>query len=232
MAVPSPAHREVQATARAVLGAIVSTIGPDSTERTISETAQRMLAERGFPDTWYYQCPALVLVGSRSCLSVSGWSYLPGDEPVGDFNLVTIDLSPRRGPWWGDCSRSIFIERGVARFTPSDPAFAEGHTLITRLHDGMREVVNRSTSFRELYEFANARIDEAGYENLGFSGSMGHSVADRAEDCLFIERNNRALLSDVSCFTFELHLRARGGRWGFKHENIYYFDETGKVEEL
>jgi len=49
---------------------------------------------------------------------------------------------------------------------------------------------------------------------------------------LFIEGNNRALLSDVTCFTFELHLRARGGRWGFKHENIYYFNAAGTVEEL
>jgi len=232
MAIPAPAHREVQATAKAVIAAIVPSIGPASTERTISETAQRMLAARGLPETWYYQCPALVLLGSRSCLSVSGWSYLPAEEPVGDFNLVTIDLSPRRGPWWGDCTRSIYVERGVASFTPTGKEFAEAHALVTRLHDEMRSFVTRSTSFRELYEFANQRINEAGYENLGFSGNMGHSVSTRTDDRLFIEGNNRALLSDVTCFTFELHLRARGGRWGFKHENIYYFNAAGTVEEL
>jgi Xaa-Pro aminopeptidase len=232
MAVPSPAHREVQAAAKAVLAEIVRSITPASTERTISETAQRMLAGRGLPDTWYYQCPALVLLGSRSCLSVSGWAYVPSDEPVGEFNLITIDLSPRRGPWWGDCTRAIYVEQGIARSVPSEPAFVAGHQFITHLHAEMQQFVTTSTTFRELYEFANAQINAAGYENLDFLGTVGHSVATRTEDRLFIERNNLSLLSDVSCFTFQPRVRARGGRWGFKHENIYFFSEDGQVEEL
>jgi hypothetical protein len=34
------------------------------------------------------------------------------------------------------------------------------------------------------------------------------------------------------CFTFEPHISQHGGRWGFKHENIYYFDNSGAVMEL
>ena len=151
MPVPSPAHREVQAIAKAVAAQIADTITPASTERTISETAQRMLAERGLSDTWYYQCPALVLLGSRSCLSVSGWAYAPGEEPVGEFNLVTIDLSPRRGPWWGDCARSFFVEQGIARLVPSAAEFREGHRCITELHAQMQQFVSVSTTFQQLY---------------------------------------------------------------------------------
>jgi Xaa-Pro aminopeptidase len=232
MAVPAPAHREVQAIAKAVLTHIAGSITPASTERTISEAAQRMLAARGLPDTWYYQCPALVLLGIRSCLSVSGWAYTPADEPVGESNVITIDLSPRRGPWWGDCARTIYVEDGIARLTPQSSEFAEGHHFITDLHHQMRRFVTTETSFQELYEFAHERIEAAGYENLDFPGSMGHSIASRKEDRVFIQQNNRRLLSDVSCFTFGPYIRVRGGRWGFKHENIYYFSDAGKVEEL
>jgi Xaa-Pro aminopeptidase len=232
MTVPAPAHREVQAIAKAVVAEMVGSITPDSTERTISEAAQRLLAARGLPETWYYQCPALVLLGSRSCLPVSGWAYVPSDEPVGEFNLVTIDLSPRRGPWWGDCARGIYVEGGTAWLFPNDPAFVAGHEFVTRLHEEMREFVTKNTTFQELYEFSNARLEAAGFENLDFLGNVGHSVATRSEDRLFIDRSNRSLLSDVSCFTFELHVRARGGPWGFKHESIYFFNDSGQVEEL
>jgi len=232
MTVPAPAHREVQAIAKAVLAETAHSITPASTERTIAETAQRLLAARGLPDTWYYQCPALVLLGSRSCLSVSGWAYVPGNEPVGELNLVTIDLSPRRGPWWGDCARGIYVEQGVAQSMPTDPAFFAGHEFVTSLHAQMRDFVTMGTTFQELYEFSNERIEAAGFENLDFLGNVGYSVATRSEDRLFIDRSNRSLLSDVSCFTFEPHVRACRGPWGFKHENIYFFNDEGKVEEL
>lgn len=232
MSSPAPAHREVQAIAKTILAEIVKSITPQSTERTISATAERMLVTRGLPETWYYQCPALVLLGSRSCLSISGWAYEPCDEPVGDFNLVTIDLSPRRGPWWGDCARSIFVEGAVARATPTDTEFVAGHQFILQLHAEMQRFVTASTTFQQLYEFANARINDGGYDNLDYLGNIGHSVATRTEDRVFIDRTNLSLLSDVTCFTFKPHIRARGGRWGFKHENIYFFNEEGSIEEL
>lgn len=106
------AHREVQAVAKKVLAALGSTINPLDTERTIAERATAMLAREGVTDTWYYECPALVLLGSRSRLSISGREYVPNEEEVGFFNLVTVDLSPLRGDIWGDCARSFFIEEG------------------------------------------------------------------------------------------------------------------------
>ena len=96
----------------------------------------------------------------------------------------------------------------------------------------MQQFVTAATTFQQLYEFANGQIEAGGYENLDYLGNIGHSVATRTEDRLFIDRNNLSLLSDVSCFTFKPHVRVRGGRWGFKHENIYFFDDDGKVEEL
>jgi Xaa-Pro aminopeptidase len=229
--VPGPEHRGVQAVAKAVLSEIVASITAESTERSICETAKKMLAERGMPETWYYTCPALVLLGSRSCMSASGRDYVPCDEAVGEFNLVTIDLSPCHGPFWGDCARSIFVEGGIARATPAGEEFLCGHRLILQLHNVMQNLVKPTTTFGELHAFSNDRIAAAGFENLDFLGNVGHSIASSLEDRCFIEPGNQRRLGEVTCFTFEPHIRAQGGRWGFKHENIYYFS-NGRIEEL
>ena len=117
-------HSAIQAAAKAVLVDVASSIGPTDTERTIAERATSLLSARGLTETWYYNCPALVLLGSRSCLSLSGRDYVPSDEPVGAFN------------------------------------------------------------------------------------------------------------SAVSFFTFEPHVRQANGRWGFKHEEIYYFDSGHRLHAL
>ena len=88
------AHRKAQEAAKAVLRELAWSIGPEDTEASIATRATRALFERGIPETWYYQCPALVLLGSRSCTSVSGREYQASSEPLGLTNLVTVDLSP------------------------------------------------------------------------------------------------------------------------------------------
>jgi hypothetical protein len=40
------------------------------------------------------------------------------------------------------------------------------------------------------------------------------------------------LLKEVPFFTFEPHVREVDGIWGFKHENIFYFNQDGCVELL
>ena len=106
-----------------------------------------MLAQRGFPRTWYYDCPALVLLGNRTCESVSGRLYKPDDLIVGLHSLITIDLSPAEGPLWGDCARAYYVENGVVVFPPTDPEFAEGHRIQVLLHSEMKRVVNKQTTF-------------------------------------------------------------------------------------
>jgi len=104
-------HQEVQNIAKIVLDELTQHITPESTENSIASTAGHLLKEHGISDTWYHGVPALVLLGSRSCLSISGKDYSPSNEPVGDTNLVTVDLSPKRDSYWGDCARSFCIEK-------------------------------------------------------------------------------------------------------------------------
>jgi Xaa-Pro aminopeptidase len=229
---PIPPNKPVQAAAKEVLERLVDQISPESTETSIAAAAADMLAERGFPDTWYYNCPAFVLLGSRSKASMSGRAYEPGTEPVGSKNLVTVDLSPRSDDIWGDCARSFYIEDGVARAKPTTPEFLCGYDTERLLHQEMRAFVRRDTSFHDLYVFANEQIRQAGFENLDFLGNVGHSICQRRDDRLYIEAGNHRLLGEVACFTFEPHISQSGSSWGFKHENIYYFDESGAVAEL
>ncbi len=63
--------------------AIAVTISAHSTERTIVETAKRILADLGLSNTWYYDCPAFVLLGiAVVCLSLGATISLPRN-PLG-----------------------------------------------------------------------------------------------------------------------------------------------------
>lgn len=229
---PTPANLPVQTAAKAVLQQLVKHITATSTEASIARFSAQALAQAGYPDTWYYDCPAFVLLGSRSVLSVSGRDYRPSDEAVGPHNLITVDLSPISGDVWGDCARSFYVEGGVCRAVPIGNEFGRGYEVERQLHERMCQFAQPQTTFHELYEFANDSIKTAGFENLDFSGNVGHSICGRRDDRLYIEAGNDRRLGDVSCFTFEPHIRQRGGVWGFKHENIYFFDNDGRATEL
>ena len=227
-----PYNASVQRTAKRVLAEISGTISSVSTERTIVSSAIALLSRYGVVDTWYYDCPALVLLGTRTCLSISGRDYQPSDEPVGEANLVTIDLSPKVGTCWGDCARSFVIEHGHVVQSPSSSEFQRGIETIRSMHASMCHFATPDTRFCDLYRFANELIAAAGFENLDFLDNIGHSVVTDLNDRLFINKDTIQTLGSVECFTFEPHIRELGGMWGFKHEEIYYFDEFGQPKAL
>ncbi len=53
----------------------------------------------------------------------------------------------------------------------------------------------------------------------------------RKDDRIYIEKGKNKKLGDVSYFTFEPHISTEGSKYGYKRENIYYF-EYGVVREL
>ena len=50
-------------------------------------------------------------------------------------------------------------------------------------------------------------------------------------DRIYIEKGNKSKLDDVALFTFEPHISISGSKYGYKRENIYYF-EDGRIKEL
>ena len=223
---------DVQAVAKNTLGQLGSTITASDTEASIAQRAVALLAEQGIFETWYYNCPAFVLLGSRSCTSMSGREYVPNIELVGQTNLVTVDLSPCLGEVWGDCARSFFVEGGRSVNEPQRPEFRRGWECELMLHREMQVFVSTATTFEELHQFANELIVSAGFENLDFMGNLGHSIEVRLEDRIYIEVGSSSRLVEAGLFTFEPHIREVGGAWGFKFENIYYFGDKGRPIEL
>ena len=225
-------YRQIQSKARIVLEKIASSISEDSTELSISNQCIQLLAELGITQTWYYSVPALVLLGSRSCLSISGKNYIPASEKVGDRNLITIDLSPLNGDTWGDCARSFPIPKGRVNFTSQDPEFSQGIDAENILHKAFVNYVQPNMTFEMVFDEMNRKIFELGFVNLDFMGNVGHSIVKRKENRTYFMKGNTTRLDQVDLFTFEPHIRLSNGKWGFKHENIYFFDESMKLCEL
>jgi len=225
-------YRNVQNTAKAVHERLGDFIDSDSTEYSIVEKSVELFSELGVTDTWYHGVLAFVLLGSRSCLSISGTEYQPSKVKAGESNMVTVDLSPVIGGIWGDCARSYFIENGHCTEKPGNLDFQEGKSVERELHRRMKYFVTPNTLFSDLYHFGNQQILELGFENLDFLGNLGHSIETNIANRRFIDENCHEKLGDVELFTFEPHVRKSGGAWGYKHENIYYFDDHDRVTEL
>lgn len=229
---PIPQHRQVQSIAKAVHSEILTLVRPDHSERDLAELATALMEQQGIKETWYHSCPALVLLGSRSCDSLSGRDYHPSDELVGEHNLITIDLSPTLNDHWGDCARSIYVEEGTARADPLGEEFRSGHRLLAQLHKEVAPLLLPSSTFGQLHELSNKLITASNFENLDFLGNVGHSIASSLDKRVFAEATSDVKLGSVAAFTFEPHIRELGGRWGYKHEEIYFFDDAGRAIAL
>ncbi|MBI3727802.1 MAG: aminopeptidase P family protein [Burkholderiales bacterium] len=225
-------HREIQAAAKTVLARLAGMITAEDTEQTIADKAYAMLCESGYSETWYHQCPALVLLGSRSCVSISGSDYQPGEEVVGKANLITVDLSPVHDEYWGDCARSFPVENGKVTQTPQLLELRNGLCFQQHLHAQMLETVTPKTTFGQLFDWANLRIRQNGFVNLDYRNNVGHSIVTDRDQRQYIHSDNKQELGAVAFFSFEPFIRLKGGKWGFKHEGIFYFNDQGKLEEL
>lgn len=224
--------RSIQNIAREVLEEVPYYITSESTETSISEKCIDLLASKGVTETWYYNTIAFVLLGSRSTLSISGKDYTPSLEKVGSNNLITIDLSPIKSGIWGDCARSFVFHNGKIETSNYPEEYRLGIQVERDLHRALTTWVDRDTTFEDLYFHMNNLIKERGFINLDFQGNLGHSICRDMNKRVYIEEGNRNKLSSVNLFTFEPHITDSRRKWGFKHEEIYYFDSSNKLQLL
>ena len=99
------------------------------------------------------------------------------------------------------------------------------------LHKELINFATPDTSFEELYFYMNEFIIANGFENLDFMGNLGHSIVKDKNDRIYIEKGNTTKLKEVKYFTFEPHISIKNSIYGYKKENIYYF-ENDKLLEL
>lgn len=199
----------------------------------IRQMCEDKMRELGADSFWYYDIGAFVFAGDETAISVSGTKYKTSDRIIDLNDIITIDLSPQNKDIWGDYARTIIIQNGTAVewADVSNKEWKAGLLMEEFLHNELFKFATPKTTFEELYYHMNRIIEEKGFLNLDFLGNLGHSIVKQKKDRIYIEKGNQTYLGDVAYFTFEPHISVRGSKYGYKKENIYYF-ENGKLMEL
>ena len=227
-------YRGAQKIAKDTIQYIKGKINPGMTLKEVRLLCEEKMYELGADSFWYWNIGAFVFAGDETTVSVSGREYITSDRIIAEDDIITIDLSPQAGDIWGDYARTIIIEDGKVVWSDEDivnPEWRAGIEMENKLHNRMMEIVSKEMTFEELYYQMNDYIRNEGYINLDFMGNLGHSIVRRKEDRIYIEKDNHTKLGDVRLFTFEPHISMEGSRFGYKKENIYYFDD-GVITEL
>lgn len=192
------------------------------------------MLSHGADSFWYWNVGAFIFSGDKTAVSVSGREYITEERIIESNDIITIDLSPQNNCVWGDYARTLIVENGSIVNNIDNIQNIEwknGLKMEERLHQAMLSFVNMNTTFEELFYFINDLIGECGYTNLDFLGNLGHSIVKDKKHRIYIEKGNTEKLSAVEAFTFEPHISLPNSKYGYKKENIYYFD-NGKVREL
>lgn len=225
-----------QNVARQTMSELHDFIKPGMNEEDIAQKALDLMEKKGSTSWWYHGVGAFVLLGKRSIESISGTVYEASPENVVSENdIVTIDLTPTVDGFLGDYARTVFVEDGVVaeEDNPEAPLFRKGLEAEIYLHNKLFEYATPEITYEELFIKLNNEIDEIGFENLDLHGNLGHSIEFDLANRVYLERGNTKTFDEVGKpFTLEPHIREIGGRFGFKREDIYYFDKNGELQLL
>lgn len=226
-------YKEVQQIARETIEYAKTFIKPGMNLLEVRKLCEQKMLELGADSFWYWDIGAFVFAGDETTVSVSGKQYVTSDRTINGNDIVTIDLSPQNGNIWGDFARTIILENGVV--TDKDKIvnaeWKNGLLMEDKLHNELIEFVGMKTTFEELYYHINELILKEGFINLDFMGNLGHSIVKNKNDRVYTEKGNTQMISDIKYFTFEPYISIPGSKYGYKKENIYYF-ENGKLLEL
>lgn len=225
---------EVQEIAKQTVSFIKSRIKSGLSLRELRQLAESKMLSLGATSFWYWDIGAFIFSGEETTLSVSGKHYHTADRLINDNDIITVDLSPQVGNVWGDYARTIIIENGgvvndISKIRNTE--WRDGLLTEEKLHKELLSFATTETTFEELHLHMNDFIQANGYKNLDFLCNLGHSIVNHKDDRIYIEKGNTATLGSVKYFTFEPHISLKDGKYGYKHENIYYFD-NGKLKVL
>ena len=200
----------------------------------IKELLENYLLENGADSFWYWDVGAFIFAGEETALSVSGKDYKVADRVIQSNDIITIDLSPQRNGIWGDYARTLVFEDGVLCDETSKikkEEWRKGLQMEEYLHQTLLDIVTPDMTFEELYDYMNELIVKKGFLNLDFLGNLGHSIEKNKNDRIYTEKGNCKRLSDVEMFTFEPHISVTDSKYGYKREDIYYFN-NGRLVKL
>ena len=227
------AYRQIQTVAKKTIEYIKNMIKPGMNLLEIRKLCERRMLGLGADSFWYWDVGAFVFAGDETTVSVSGKQYVTSNRIIGYNDIITIDLSPQMKNIWGDYARTIVVENGKVvdeiKLIQNEE-WRNGLQMEEKLHTELVSFVTTETTFEELYYYMNQIIVENGFINLDFMGNLGHSIVKEKSDRVYIEKGNMQKLSQVKLFTFEPHIAFPNSKYGYKKENIYYFDENRLME--
>ena len=233
------AHKEqelyfkVQSIAKGTIDYAKEIIKPGLNLVELRKMCENKMLELGADSFWYYNVGALIFAGDETTKSVSGKEYITSDYIIKNDDIITIDLSPQIKNIWGDYARTIIIENGkvVDEINQIQNAEWKNGLLIEKeLHSELLNFATSNTTFEELYYHMNDFIKKCGYINLDFNGNLGHSIVKNKNRRIYIEKGNTKKLSDIKYFTFEPHISTPNSHFGYKKENIYYFNNDKLIK--
>lgn len=226
-------YQSVQQIAKDTIYYISQIIKPGMSLLDVRKVCEDRMFELGADSFWYWDVGAFVFSGDETTVSISGKQYQTSNRYISENDIITIDLSPQNGDTWGDYARTIILQNGVVTEKEQvvNPEWKKGLMMEDFLHDELFRFARPETTFEELFYHMNRLIEEMGFINLDFSGNLGHSIARQKNDRIYIEKGNHIPMGNVAYFTFEPHISVPGSKFGYKKENIYYFD-NGVLLEL
>lgn len=227
-------YRQIQQIARQTIEDVRGAIRPGMHLTQVRAMCEQRMLELGADSFWYHGIGAFVFAGDETAVSVSGSQYVTSDRLIGEDDIVTIDLSPQKNGAWGDYARTIILEGGAVRESLSEIRREEWHAGLAmqeRLHEELVCFATPQTTFHQLHAHINALIEREGFVNLDFHGNLGHSICRHMDERVYTEAGNHAPLASVMLFTFEPHIGMPGSPYGYKKENIYFF-ENGRLKAL
>lgn len=199
----------------------------------IKSLCEDYLLKNGADSFWYWNVGAFIFAGDDTAISISGKEYKVADRIIQKNDIITIDLSPQKNNIWGDYARTLVFEDGVLcdeMDKIKKDEWREGVQMEEYLHKILIDVATKDMTFEELYYYMNELIVNKGFLNLDFLGNLGHSIVKNKNDRIYIEKGNRKRLSDVEMFTFEPHISISNSQYGYKREDIYYFDNDKLIK--
>ena len=227
-------YLEMQNLNRAAIKYVAGIIKVGMNLADMKALCENYLLEHGADSFWYWDVGAFVFAGDETAVSVSGKDYKVTNRIIQENDIITIDLSPQKNNIWGDYARTLVFENGILCDKTDkirNNEWRSGLQMEEYLHKTLIDVATPDMTFEELYYLMNDVIVKKGFLNLDFLGNLGHSIVKNKNDRIYTEKGNHQRLSDVKMFTFKPHISIPDSQYGFKREDIYYFD-NGKLIQL
>ena len=217
-----------QQIAREAISEMHGIIRVGMSEKEIADTICEIMTKKGSQYWWYHGVGALVFLGKRTRLSMSAREYVPDpDNWVAENDIITIDCSPTVDRYWGDYTRTIFVEDGIVapEDRPSQEANLGGLNAELAIHRALVEKCDPGMTYEEIFYKLNGIIRDLGFVNLDYHGNLGHSKEFDEWDRYYLEKGSTKTVREVGKpFTLEPHIALPEKGHGFKRENIYYID--------